>query len=208
MSDDTEKEAVREGQVAAIHYVGRIAEGPEEGEVFDTTNVDVALEEGIYHDHRDYKPLEFRLGEDKVIEGLDEAVVGMERGEKKTVVVEPERAFGERDPDDVVEFPRETFDEKEIEVGTLAATEDGKSGWVTEVDDVQVHVGTRTRRVHARLACDGRTGTDTATRNSGSGRGPPRDRERQVPVGQRRIRHERVHATRCRSDRRGDVSKK
>jgi len=140
MSDDTEKEAVREGQVAAIHYVGRIAEGPGEGEVFDTTNVDVALEAGIYHDHRDYKPLEFRLGEDKVIEGLDEAVVGMERGEKKTVVVEPERAFGERDPDDVVEFPRETFDEKEIEVGTLAATEDGKSGWVTEVDDETVTI--------------------------------------------------------------------
>jgi peptidylprolyl isomerase len=140
MSEDTENEVVQEGQVAIIHYVGRIAEGPEKGEVFDTTDVDVALEEGIYHDHRDYKPLELRLGEGNVIEGLEEAVVGMERGDEKTVVVEPERAFGEHDPDDVVEFPRETFDEKDIEVDTLAATEDGKSGWVTEVDEETVTI--------------------------------------------------------------------
>lgn len=140
MSEDTEDEDVQVGQVAIIHYVGRIAEGPEEGEVFDTTDVDVALEEGIYHDHRDYKPLELRPGEGNVIEGLEEAVVGMERGEKKTVAVEPERAFGERDPDGVVEFPRETFEEKDIEVDTLAATEDGKSGWVTEVDEETVTV--------------------------------------------------------------------
>lgn len=142
MSDDTENGVVQQGQVAIIHYVGRIAEGPEEGEIFDTTNVDVALEEGIYHDHRDYKPLEFRVGEDKVIEGLDEAVVGMERGEEKTVVVEPERAFGERNPDDVVEFPREMFEEADadIEVGKLAKTQDGRSGWVTEIGDETVTI--------------------------------------------------------------------
>ncbi|MFP4189183.1 MAG: peptidylprolyl isomerase [Halobacteriales archaeon] len=143
MSDkDDQTETAHEGQVAIIHYVGRIAEGPEEGEVFDTTDVDVALEEGIYHDHRDYKPMEFRVGEGKVIEGLDDAVVGMEKGEEKTVVVEPERAFGERDPEDVVEFPREMFEEAdaEVEEGELAKTQDGRSGWVTEIDDETVTV--------------------------------------------------------------------
>jgi FKBP-type peptidyl-prolyl cis-trans isomerase 2 len=137
MSDD-EKEVAREGQVAIVHYVGRIAEGDEEGEVFDTTNVDVALEEGIYHDHRDYKPLELRLGDGNVVEGLEEAVVGMERGEEKTVVVEPERAFGERNADDVVEFPREMFDD--VQVDSLATTEDGRTGWVVEADDETVTV--------------------------------------------------------------------
>lgn len=126
-------EVVQEGQVAVVHYVGRVAEGSDEGRVFDTTDVDVALEEGVYHDHRDYKPLEFRVGEGNVVEGLDEAVVGMERGEERTVEVEPERAFGERDPDDVVEFPREMFDE-EVEEDTIAATENGRTGWVVDVD--------------------------------------------------------------------------
>ena len=137
MSD--ENETAHEGQVAIVHYVGRIAEGEDEGEVFDTTNVDVALDEGIYHDHRDYKPLELRLGDGNVVEGLEEAVVGMERGEEKTVEVEPERAFGEHDPDEVVEFPREMLDE-EVEVDSLATTEDGRTGWVTEVDGDEVTV--------------------------------------------------------------------
>lgn len=141
-NDNVDDDVVQEGQVAIVHYVGRIAEGEEEDEVFDTTDVDVALEEGIYHDHRDYKPLEFRVGEDKVIEGLDEAVVGMERGEEKTVVVEPERAFGERDPDEVVDFPRKMFEkaDADTEVGKLAKTQDGRSGWVTEIDDETVTV--------------------------------------------------------------------
>jgi len=137
-----EKDVAQEGQVAIIHYVGRIAEGEEEGEVFDTTNVDVALEEGIYHDHRDYKPLELRLGEGNVVEGLEEAVVGMEKGEEKTVEVEPESAFGEHNSDEVVEFPREMFEEgdADIEVGKLAKTQDGRNGWVTEMDDETVTV--------------------------------------------------------------------
>ena len=141
MSDeDDQTETAQEGQVAIIHYVGRLAEGPDEGEVFDTTDVDVALDEGIYHDHRDYKPLELRLGDGNVIEGLEDAVVGMKVGETRTVVVEPERAFGERDPDEVVEFPRDKFDEDEIEVDSLAATEDGRNGWVTAVGDETVTI--------------------------------------------------------------------
>jgi FKBP-type peptidyl-prolyl cis-trans isomerase 2 len=139
MSDE-QNDVAQEGQVAIVHYVGRIAEGPDEGEVFDTTDVDVALEEGIYHDHRDYKPLEVRLGEGKIVEGLDDAIVGMEVGETRTVVVEPEHAFGEFDPDEVVEFPRDMFDEDEIEVDSLAATEDGRSGWVTEIEEDTVTI--------------------------------------------------------------------
>jgi FKBP-type peptidyl-prolyl cis-trans isomerase 2 len=139
MSDE-KSDVAQEGQVAIVHYVGRVAEGPDEGEVFDTTDVDVALEEGIYHDHRDYKPLEVRLGEGNIVEGLDDAIVGMEVGETHTVVVEPERAFGNRDPEDVVEFPRDILDEDGVEVGSIATTEDGRSGWVTEVDEDTVTV--------------------------------------------------------------------
>mgnify|MGYP000370790532 FL=1 len=137
---EEKEDTAQEGQVAIIHYVGRIAEGEEEGEVFDTTNVDVALEEEIYHDQRDYKPLELRLGEENVVEGLEKAVIGMEKGEEKTVEVEPERAFGEHDPDEVVEFPREMFEDSDIEVGKLAKTQDGRNGWVTEMDDETVTI--------------------------------------------------------------------
>lgn len=131
------------GQIAVVHYTGRIAEGDDAGEVFDTTDVDVALEEGIYHDNRDYKPLEFRVGERTVVPGLDEAVREMEVGDERTVTVEPERAFGEYDEEEVVEIPRRELEERSdatAEPGELVRSEDGETGWITEVDDETVTV--------------------------------------------------------------------
>jgi FKBP-type peptidyl-prolyl cis-trans isomerase 2 len=132
-----------DGEIAVVHFTGRVAEGGDEGEVFDTTDVDVALEEGLYHDHRDYKPLEFRVGEDKVIEGLDEAVREMGVGEERTVRVEPKRAFGERDESRVVEFDRQELEARSdatAEPGELVRAENGETGWIDEVDDDTVTV--------------------------------------------------------------------
>jgi FKBP-type peptidyl-prolyl cis-trans isomerase 2 len=132
-----------EGEIAVVHFTGRIADGDDEGEVFDTTDVDVALEEGIYHDHRDYKPLEFRVGEETVVPGLDGSVREMDVGEEWTVEVEPERAFGERDESKVVEIPRADLEARSdvtAEPGELVRAENGETGWITEVNDDTVTV--------------------------------------------------------------------
>jgi len=132
-----------DGEIAVVHFTGRVADGDDEGEVFDTTDVDVALEEGIYHDHRDYKPLEFRVGEGKVVEGLEEAVREMRIGEERTVRVEPDRAFGERDESRVVEFDREELEARSdatAETGELVRAENGETGWIDAVDDERVTV--------------------------------------------------------------------
>lgn len=131
---------VEPGQVAVIHFTGRIAEGEEAGEVFDTTNVDVALEEGVYHDHRDYKPLEFRVGERKVMEGIDRAVQDMDVGERKTVELEPEEAFGPYREEKVLEVPLEELEPEEsqqpaIEPGKLVRSETGETGWIVELEE-------------------------------------------------------------------------
>lgn len=131
------------GEIAVVHFTGRVAEGDDEGEVFDTTDVDVALEEGIYHDHRDYKPLEFRIGEGKVVEGLDEAVREMEVGEERTVQIEPERAFGTHEEERVVEFDRQELEARSdatAEPGELVRAENGETGWIDEMDDEVVTV--------------------------------------------------------------------
>jgi FKBP-type peptidyl-prolyl cis-trans isomerase 2 len=132
-----------EGEVAVVHYTGRVAEGEDAGEVFDTTDVDVAMESDIYHGHRDYKPLEFRVGEGKVVPGLDEAVRGMAVGEERTVELDPERAFGERDESKVVELSRADLEARSdvaAESGELVRSETGETGWITEVDDETVTV--------------------------------------------------------------------
>ena len=132
-----------EGDIAVVHFTGRIAGGEDAGAVFDTTDVDVAMESGIYHGHRDYKPLEFRVGEETVVAGLDDAIQAMAVGEERTVEVEPERAFGERDESKVVEFPRadlEARSEVTAEPGELVRSETGETGWIVALDDETVTV--------------------------------------------------------------------
>ncbi len=186
---DAEGDVVHEGQVAVIHFVGRVAEGSDEGRVFDTTDVDVAMEEGIYHDFRDYKPLEFRVGEDEVLEALDEAVVGMEPGEEKSVEAPPEKAYGERDPGRVMEYPRSGFEEEEIEENSLVGLDDGTTGWIVEVDDDTVTVdynhelaGRRVEFEIKLLAVHGEPGEESA-RSWEKKRGSPKDSEDSVDEG-------------------------
>jgi FKBP-type peptidyl-prolyl cis-trans isomerase 2 len=79
-----------EGKKVSVHYIGTL----DNGEEFDNSF------------KRD-EPIEFRVGEGMVIEGFDEAVKSMEVGEKKTVAIPPAQAYGEFDPEALVEMPLE-----------------------------------------------------------------------------------------------------
>ncbi|WP_128478405.1 FKBP-type peptidyl-prolyl cis-trans isomerase [Halorussus pelagicus] len=131
------------GDIAVVHFTGRIAGGEDAGAVFDTTDVDVAMESSIYHGHRDYKPLEFRVGDRNVVPGLDDAVREMAVGDERTVTVAPERAFGERDEEKVVEFPRADLEDRSdvtAQTGELVRAETGETGWIVAVGDESVTV--------------------------------------------------------------------
>ncbi len=134
---------VEPGQIAVVHLTGRLVDGPDAGEVFETTDVDVALDTGVYHDHRHFKPLEFRVGEGHVIPGVDDAVQGMKEGETRTVVVEPEDAYGLHGEEAVVTVPRaelEARSDATAEVDSLVHSENGDVGWITDVSDEEVTV--------------------------------------------------------------------
>jgi FKBP-type peptidyl-prolyl cis-trans isomerase SlyD len=134
---------VEPGEIAIVHLTGRLADGPETGKVFETTDVDVALDEGIYHDNRDFKPLEFRVGEGHVLPGIDEAVQEMSKGETKTIVLDPEDAYGTIDEDDIITAPREELEENSqmtAEVDELVESESGDVGWIIDVDEETVTI--------------------------------------------------------------------
>ncbi|WP_284012602.1 FKBP-type peptidyl-prolyl cis-trans isomerase [Halobaculum litoreum] len=131
------------GRIAIVHLTGRLADGDDAGAVFETTDVDVALAEGVYHDHRDFAPLEFRVGEGHVLPGVDEAVRGMAPGETETVVLDPADAYGARDDDAVVAVDRDALEARSdttAAVDDLVRSERGDVGWVVAVDDAEAVV--------------------------------------------------------------------
>ncbi|RWX51127.1 peptidylprolyl isomerase [Candidatus Electrothrix marina] len=79
----------KSGDSVKVHYTGSLEDGTE----FDSS-VGVA-------------PLEFTLGSGQVIVGFDEAITGMEPGEKKSVTIPAEKAYGQRNEEMVISAPRD-----------------------------------------------------------------------------------------------------
>jgi len=91
----TEKSGiVGEGDTVKVDYVGRL----ENGNVFDTSFEDVAVEDGLYDPARRYEPLQFKVGAGQMIPGFDRGVLGMKVNETKNITIPPEEAYGEHDP--------------------------------------------------------------------------------------------------------------
>ena len=55
------------------------------------------------------QPFEFSIGDNSVIPGFEQAVLGMEPGQKKTVTVQPEHGFGIRQENLVGTIKRENL---------------------------------------------------------------------------------------------------
>nr|WP_252718687.1 FKBP-type peptidyl-prolyl cis-trans isomerase [Haloarcula sp. CBA1122] len=89
---------IEPGDGVTIEYVGRF----EDGSVFDTSRPEVAREHGLIEaqgvEASEYAPLSFTVGAGDIIEGIDEAIVGMTAGEEATVTVPPAKATGSSRP--------------------------------------------------------------------------------------------------------------
>ena len=125
-----------------IDYTGRL----DDGTVFDTSQRTVAEETGLLAEdpNRTYAPLTIDLGDDSVIPGLQDELVGMKVEETKTVTIPPEDAYGEYSEDRVASYDRAGFEEmlgdNELKMGIEVQTEQGLPGYVTEIGDDEVTV--------------------------------------------------------------------
>ena len=91
---------VKKGDTVKVHYHGRL----NDGSTFDSS-------EGR-------QPLEFEVGSGMVIAGFDNGVLGMTVGEKRTLEIPVVDAYGPKQDDFFMEFPRERFpDDMAPEVG-------------------------------------------------------------------------------------------
>lgn len=78
----------KNGDNVKVHYKGKLTTG----EQFDSS-------EGR-------EPLAFTVGAGQMIKGFDEAIPGMAVGEKKTINIAPENAYGAKNEEAIVEFPK------------------------------------------------------------------------------------------------------
>lgn len=84
-------QTAKKGDKVKVHYHGKLTDGT----TFDSS-------EGR-------SPLEFEIGSGQVIPGFDEGVTGLQVGEKRTVHIPAEQAYGPASDEQIVEFPRNQF---------------------------------------------------------------------------------------------------
>jgi len=81
------------GSRVKVHYEGKL----EDGTIFDSS--------------KDRPPLEFEIGGGNVIPGFESGVIGMGIGDKKTVTLKPDDAYGDRRDDLTIEVDKSQFPE-------------------------------------------------------------------------------------------------
>jgi peptidylprolyl isomerase len=100
----------KEGDTVKIHYTGTLDDGSQ----FDSSA------------GRD--PMEFVLGAGQVIPGFEKAVQGMNIGEKKSINIAPEEAYGSHHSELVLEVPRSNLPDDVEPVEGMALQAQDQSG--------------------------------------------------------------------------------
>ena len=90
-----------------------------------TLDYKLIVEDEMLESTEDGEPILFIQGIGQIIPGLESALYGMEVGDQKTVVIQPEDAYGEYDPESLQEAKKEEFSEEvPLDVGTFLDLED------------------------------------------------------------------------------------
>lgn len=91
----------KSGDRVIVHYSGSL----EDGTIFSST-------------YEEDEPFEFTLGEENVLASFQNAVIGMNEGETKTISVPPEDGYGEHKTEFVLKMEKDQAPpELELEVG-------------------------------------------------------------------------------------------
>ena len=109
---------VENGNTVKVHYTGTF----EDGQVFDSS-----MERN--------EPITFTVGGKQVIPGFENAIIGMEIGESKTVTLPPNEAYGEIITEMVQEVPKK-FVPETVTVGEMLTTETEQGSFNVVVKEV------------------------------------------------------------------------
>ena len=102
---EPDTDSIAAGDCCDVDYIGRFASNDT---VFDTSLETVAVQAGIFDENRSYEPLKIFVNPNgnltrptgysnyssSMIQGFLEGLIGIKKGEEKTVTIPPENAYG------------------------------------------------------------------------------------------------------------------
>ncbi|ELY74561.1 FKBP-type peptidylprolyl isomerase [Natrinema pallidum DSM 3751] len=126
---EEDADGLQEGDFVELEYT---AYTTEDEQLVDTTDPEVAEEEGVDEQGQEFKPRTIVVGEGHIFEAVENDIVGSEPGDSGTVIVPAEDAFGEYDPDDVQTVSAEKIDEDDRYPGANVQI-DGQQGYISTI---------------------------------------------------------------------------
>ncbi|MFC7154654.1 peptidylprolyl isomerase [Halomarina halobia] len=126
---EAEAEGLGDGDFVRLAYTARTVEGDQ---LVDTTDEEVAEEEGIETEGREFEPRVVVLGAGHIFEAVEEDVVGKEVGDSGSVTVPAAEAFGEYDQENVRTVSAEKIPEDDRYPGAQVNV-DGEQGYLETI---------------------------------------------------------------------------
>jgi peptidylprolyl isomerase len=114
---------IEKGSKVKVHYTGKL----KDNEVFDSS--------------KDKEPLEFTVGEGQLIPGFENGVMGLNAGDKKTIELEPEQAYGPVREELVNEVPKENLPEG-VKIGSTLQAQTEQGPVMVRVVELNETIGT------------------------------------------------------------------
>lgn len=118
-----------------INYTTKIKET---GEVIETTIEEVAKANKIYKEGAKYEPKLIAVGKGWILKALEEEIQKLNVGDKATIEVPPEKAFGNRNPSKIKVIPLRKFGEN-VNVGDQVEY-NGQVGTVISINSGRVQI--------------------------------------------------------------------
>jgi peptidylprolyl isomerase len=132
------EDAVNNGDFIMVEMTGR---ADETGDIIETTDEELAREEGVHDEGRTYGPRLVIVGDGYVLRGLDQRLPGVPFDEETDIEIPAAEAFGERDPANVQMIPYRILRSKGVNPVIGAELEiDGRQAIVRSVGAGRVQV--------------------------------------------------------------------
>lgn len=104
-------EKLKKGDFVEIDYEGYTKE---ENQLFDTTDLKVAVQHGIHSDQSRYGPAIICIGMNQLLGGIDETLIDSTVGSEKTIDLPSEKAFGKKDASELKIVPMNIFEKEKV----------------------------------------------------------------------------------------------